>query len=99
MLNKNLDSIAGEVSKEMGIPKEVVLVAYRSFFQFSRDIFANIPFDELQTEEDLNKYRVSINVPFLGKFYSNWNRVLHTRIKRENIKRKNESNQNSNKEN
>lgn len=91
MLNKELDKIAGEVSKELDIPKEVVLVAYRSFFQFSREVFANIPFEELQTEEDLEKYRVSINMPFLGKFYSNWNRVLHTRIKQTNIKKKYEN--------
>jgi len=96
MLNKNLDKIAGEVSKELNIPKEVVLVAYRSFFQFSREVFANIPFEELKTPEDLEKYRVSINVPFLGKFYSNWNRVVHTRIKKENINKKNENKETNN---
>lgn len=91
MINPELDKLAKELAEEMNIPKEVVLVAYRSFFQFSRDVFANIPFETMETSEDLEKYRVSINVPFLGKFYSNWNRVKHTRIKRENIKKKYEN--------
>lgn len=91
MLNPELDKIAKELSQETNIPKEVILVAYRSFFQFSREVFFNIPFEEIKTPEDLEKYRTCINIPFLGKFYSNWNRIRHVQIKRENIKKKYEN--------
>lgn len=91
MINsKILEEVIAKVAKEMNLPKEVVTVAYRSYFQMTREVFKNIPFDDIKNEEDLQKYKISVNMPFFGKFYTDFNRVKHVRHRREAIKKHNE---------
>lgn len=87
-----VDEVIAKVAKDLNLPKEVVTVAYRSYFQMVKNVYKNIPFDTINSEEDLEKHRISVNMPFLGKFYTNYNRVKHVRLKAEAIKKYNEEN-------
>lgn len=77
--NKNLAKILKEVSKELNLPEEVVTVAYLSFWKFAASVFEDIPFKEINSQEEFNSYRTSINIPSLGKFYTTWDRVYKLR--------------------
>lgn len=97
--NKVLKPIIKQVAKEMDLPEEVVTVAYRSLWEYSNKVIAELPIQEMRSEEDFDKYRVSINIPSLGKFYTTWDRVLGMRERFNIIQNlKNEERETSNKE-
>lgn len=88
--SKIVEEVITKVAKDLNLPKEVVNVAYRSYFHMVRKVFREFPFDEINSEEDLNNHKISINMPFLGKFYTDFNRIKHVRIRREVINKYNE---------
>lgn len=57
------------VSKEVGLPPEVVEKVYKAFWLYIKYIIQNLPLKEDLTEEEFNKYRTNFNVPSLGKLY------------------------------
>lgn len=59
--------IIQRVSKELGIDYDVVLFAYRSYWNMIRDNIINISFNNDISKEDFGKIKNSFNIPALGK--------------------------------
>lgn len=70
-----LKKIIKLVSMETKIPESTVEVAYRLYWKFIQDHFSSLPLKTIESEEDFNKLIVSINVPSIGKFHTNWDKV------------------------
>lgn len=77
--DKVLAGIIEETSEELNIPKEVVDLAYRQFWNFTKSIFEQLPVSEIKSPEDMSKYRATISVKGLGKFYINWDNIQNRR--------------------
>ena len=62
-----------QVSMELGIPPEVVKLAYESYWKFIRETISSLPL-----MEDLTELRTNFNIPIIGKLnctYSRWKGV------------------------
>ena len=69
------DEIFAQVSKEQGIPKEVIELAYKSGWKFIKQTIETLPLKEPITEEVFNQYRTNFNIPSIGKLYITYDRV------------------------
>ena len=67
--------ILNQVSKEVGLPYEVVKEAYESFWRFIRGTIQSLPLKEDLTEDEFNKYRTNFNIPSLGKLHCTYDRL------------------------
>lgn len=75
ILSDELKRIIRIISIETKIPESVVEVVYRDYWKFIRDTFTNLPLKDIQTEEEFNQLKTSINLPGLGKLYTTWNKI------------------------
>jgi len=80
--NKPLRTIIKGVSQELNLPEEVVLVAYRSYWEFIRKTIEVLPLKDDITEEDFNKLKTNFNIPSIGKLYVTWDKVQSTKKRR-----------------
>lgn len=63
---------------ELGIPPEVVKLAYESYWKFIRETISSLPLMEDLTEEGFSELRTNFNIPSIGKLnctYSRWKGV------------------------
>ena len=67
-----LDNITKEVSSKLGLPRQVVLNTYKSFWEFIKGKIEELPLKEDLTEEDFNDLKVNFNLPYIGKIYCNY---------------------------
>lgn len=67
--------ILNQVSKDVGLPYEVVKEAYESFWRFIRGTIQSLPLKEDLTEEEFIKYRTNFNIPSLGKLHCTYDRI------------------------
>ena len=56
-----------QVSMELGIPPEVVKLAYESYWKFIRETISSLPLMEDLTEEGFSELRTNFNIPSIGK--------------------------------
>lgn len=68
--------IISAVSKELNIPKEVVDLAYKSYWMFIKQTIQNLPLKEDIDEEEFSKLRTNFNVPSLGKMVCTFDRMM-----------------------
>ena len=73
--NKAVQEQIDIVAQEMDLPKEVVTVAYRSFWEFMRDTLREYPKYYNITEEEFNNLKVNFNLPSIGKLYTTWDKI------------------------
>ena len=76
-----------QVSAEIGIPTDVVFVAYRSQWEFIRKHIQELNIKDVETEEEFDNLRVSFNIPSMGKLYTTWDKVSKIKRRAEYIKR------------
>ena len=79
--------IAYKAAISLNLPPEYVWEVYKSYWQFIRHHISSLSVKNLQNEKDFNKLRTNINVPSLGKFHLDWDRI-------ENKRKENERNKN-----
>lgn len=82
ILSDELKRIIKLVSIETKIPEATVEVVYRNYWKFIRDTFEALPLKEIETEEEFNKLKTSINLPSLGKMYTTWDKIQKYRRRR-----------------
>ena len=82
ILSDELKRIIKLVSIETKIPEATVEVAYRDYWKFVRDTFEALPLKSIQTEEEFNNLKTSINLPSLGKMYTTWDKIEKYRRRR-----------------
>ena len=74
-----------EVSKELGYDEDVVEAVYRSQWLYIREKIEEIPIQNTMTKEDLDNYTLSFHVQKIGKFYTNYDRLVKIFKQRSNI--------------
>ena len=68
--------IIDKVSQELGIPFEVVNVAYKSYWKFIKQTIQSLPLKDNLSEEEFAKLRTNFNIPSLGKLTCTFDRMM-----------------------
>ena len=80
------NDIIDKVSQELGIPFEVVNVAYKSYWKFIKQTIQSLPLKDNLSEEEFAKLRTNFNIPSLGKFTCTFDRMIGVKKRFEYIK-------------
>lgn len=75
ILNEDLKKIIRLVAIETNQPEAKVEVIYRTYWKFIRDVFENLDFNSINTKEEFDKLKTSINLPSLGKIGIKWEKI------------------------
>lgn len=77
------------LSRELKIPKEKILDAYKAYWKFIKRKIEELPLKEDLNEQEFSKLRTNFNIPKLGKLHCTYPRYKTLNIKlKENDKRK-----------
>jgi hypothetical protein len=68
------------VSKDLGIPVEIIKETYDSYWKFIRSSIQELPLKEDLSEEEFGKLRTNFNIPSIGKLSCTYDRMI--RLKR-----------------
>ena len=79
--------IISAVSKELDIPREVVDLAYKSYWKFIKQTIQELPLKEDINEEEFSKLRTNFNVPSLGKIVCTYDRMVGVKKRYNYIKK------------
>ena len=82
-----------KVSKELGLPPEVVDKIYKSYWMFVKQTIQALPLKEDLTSEDFKKLRTNFNIPSLGKLSCTYDRMNRVKEKFKHIKKFRERNE------
>jgi len=74
--SKAYDRIVAEVAEKHGVEPRFVDRVYRAYWGFIRETLSSLPLKEDITKEQFEQLRVNINVPSLGKFYCDYDRLV-----------------------
>lgn len=66
-------------SLKLGLPYDYVLKVYRAYWKFNKQHIASLPLKQDITEEEYNKYKHSVSLPYLGKLYCTYERLQNKR--------------------
>lgn len=92
MLSKIIQEIINKVADEMGLSRALATSVYINYWKFFKDTVGELPDMVDITEEEFDKLRVNFNIPELGKFTTNYKKVLkankYKKIVNEGIKNK-----------
>jgi uncharacterized protein YktA (UPF0223 family) len=69
-MEKTLDKL----SRELKLPKEEILDAYKAYWKFIRNKIKELPLKEDLDEEQFSKLRTNFNIPKLGKLHCTYPR-------------------------
>ncbi len=81
-----------KVSKELGLPPEVVDKVYKSYWMFVKQTMQALPLKEELTPEDFKKLKTNFNIPSLGKLSCTYDRMSRVKEKFKYIKKFRERN-------
>lgn len=81
-----------KVSKELGLPPEVVDKVYKSYWMFVKQTIQALPLKEELTPEDFVKLKTNFNIPSLGKLSCTYDRMNRVKEKFKHIKKFRERN-------
>lgn len=68
-----------KVARDMGLPKDVVLNSYKSFWKFVKGHIVSLPLKQALSEEEFSKLKTCFNIPSLGKFGCPYDRYQRLR--------------------
>ena len=83
----NYLDVIGKVSEELNIPKEVVSLAYRSYWSFIKQTIQSLPLKNDIDEEEFAGMRTNFNIPSLGKMSCTFDRMVGVKKRFEYIKK------------
>lgn len=64
------------LSRELNLPPDVVLKAYKAYWMFIRKKIEALPLKEDMDSETFNKLRPNFNIPNLGKLTCTYDRYI-----------------------
>lgn len=79
--------IIREVSKETGIPSDIVDKCYKAYWKTIREHIERLNLKEDLSEEDFLKQKTNINIPSLGKLSCTYERYRTIRERYKRIKK------------
>lgn len=80
--------IVRKASIQLNIPYEKVWDVYNAYWKFIRQHISSLPLKEDITEEEFSELKTNINVPSLGKFHLEWERLCDKKKEHERLKNK-----------
>lgn len=83
----NYREILEKVSRELGMPEEVVKLAYESYWKMIRATITELPLREALTKEDFSQLKTNFNIPSLGKLTCTYDRMLGVKKRFEHLKK------------
>lgn len=86
------EEILNKVSRDTGLPVEVVDKTYRSYWMFIRATISSLPLKDSIQEEQFLQLRTNFNIPSLGKLTCNYQRYTGVKKRFEYIKKLREKN-------
>lgn len=86
------EEILNKVSRDTGLPVEVVDKTYRSYWMFIRATISALPLKDSIQEEQFLQLRTNFNIPSLGKLTCNYQRYTGVKKRFEYIKKLREKN-------
>lgn len=75
MKNNVLSLALRKASRELGVDIKLVESVYKSYWKFAREHIENLPLKRLETEEEFNSLETNFSMPFIGKLYTNYERI------------------------
>jgi hypothetical protein len=81
-------TIIKKAAAELNLPHKQVWGVYKAYWTFIRQHVSSLPIKGNITEEEFNKLRPNINIPELGKFYLDWERLCNKKKENERHKDK-----------
>jgi hypothetical protein len=66
----NIKEIYSQVATDLDLPIEVVEKSYKTFWLYIRNNIQQMSLYNIKTKEDFEKYKISFNIPSLGKLYN-----------------------------
>ena len=82
----NYSNIIEQVSKEVGLSKEVVSKTYKAYWYFIKQHIQSLPLKETLNENDFAKLQTNFNIPSLGKLNCTYKKMLGIKKRFELIK-------------
>lgn len=77
-------TIFQKVSETLNLPENLVEKTYKNYWKWVKYCLEDVNLKDGISEEDFNKHVHSINIPSLGKFFTQWNRVNTMYLKYKN---------------
>lgn len=78
--------IAYKAALELNLPPKYVWEVYKSYWMFIRNYISSLNIKDIKCEEEFNLLKTNINIPSLGKFHLDWNRLENKRKENERYK-------------
>lgn len=73
-MNSVLNSALTKVSRQLGVDKHLVTLVYKSYWKFIREYISELDFSDI-TEEEFNAITTNFNIPYIGKLYTNYDKI------------------------
>lgn len=81
-MNSVLKSAFKKASLRLGIPYKDVQLVYSCFWKFIKETLSSLDIEHM-TEEDFKTIAVNFNIPYIGKLYTEYNKVEKHKRKKE----------------
>lgn len=76
------------LSRELNLPQDVVIKAYKAYWLFIRQTIEKLPLKEDMDEDTFNRLRPNFNIPNLGKITCTYDRYIGVKKRNQLIKEK-----------
>lgn len=87
------DGIIEQVSRDLGIPPNIIRATYRAYWGFIKNTIQELPLKDDLSEEEFLKIRPNFNIPSLGKLGVSYSRYLGVKEKFNHIRKLRENNE------
>lgn len=84
-----MKDVIAKAATQLNLPPKYVWEIYKGYWSYIRQYISSMPLKDIETEEEFSKLRPNINIPSIGKFHLDWERLTN---KRENERNKNKKN-------
>lgn len=81
-----MKDIINKVAIQLNLPPKYVWEIYKGYWSYVRQYLSSLPLKDIETQEEFSKLRPNVNIPSIGKFHLDWERL---KSKRENERTKN----------
>lgn len=80
--------ICYKAADQLNLPHKYVWEIYKAYWTYIRTYISSLPLKENITEEEFNNLQTSINLPSLGKFHLDWERLQNKKKENERYSNK-----------
>lgn len=63
-----------QIARKIGIKKDLVELIYKSYWKFIKDTIHEIDLEKM-SEEDFKENTTNFNIPYIGKLYTNYEKI------------------------